>query len=600
MSRSHLLAGRKSLKGVAWCSDDDEKEEDVSLSRNERMALERQALIRLDSLDTSINVISITDNSIVPPELQLEDCSDFEDEEYRLGSPSGKKRRKHGTKSITLNPMTAKSVLRTRLISGWTDIVLLQPEASKAGKRAAAKSSREEQQFEISIFAEDKSENTLAQRLGPVKGYVKWISDDLSKWPPSEELLSQYIAWAVNERSGKTKTKRTIEAIAFTGHTFEFSIIVRRIGESRYLNGLATRALKTMPPRRRAIPFFFEHICIIEVAVARRLLSGPLYMVLGVALTLAYFRSRFNDPDFIIRFEVFSDRMELQVRDTKTSKITQEVIMLAPVETLTGLDWMNEFRLWREEQGAPLEAGWPLMPSLVNGEWVRSQARNGDFNTLLNAGLQALRIEIRKLAHDLKATFLDGAVIFGIEKEHRYRLGYHVDSNDRALDSYAASNQVIPLKKMTQMIVAYRDGEFDPDQTRKAKPIDRMRPHEPQEQDESGSEVGSNGSQVASDVEAIAEAELVSAQSDELKIDNRWFENVTNSKLHRGRYGEHDVTACGNYVGGTLQLMASGLEAYEPSLNYCQTCFGKTYEKQAEIVRLMSEPLQYFLSSNLR
>ena len=97
-------------------------------------------------------------------------------------------------------------------------------------------------------------------------------------------------------------------------------------------------------------------------------------------------------------------RVEMQVKDTKTSKLTQMVIMAAPANSLTGLDWLAEFRRWRLEQEAPLEAGWPLMPALVDSSWLRVQARNGDYNELLKAGLISLGVADRHMSHDCKAT----------------------------------------------------------------------------------------------------------------------------------------------------------------------------------------------------
>ena len=583
------------------CSDD----EDDPAADSFKFEASQSSSLRLSRIAIDANKVENNDDSFLrrveDPFIDTE-LFEFEDEECMLGSPS-KKSRKRTKLKYQLAPAEAKKVLRDKLVKGWTSVIMLKPSASRAGKRASQKATFELQCEVVSVYLEEKSENTMAQRLSPVNAYIVWVDTDvIDKWPPNEDLIADYLEDAITSKSGKTKTKRLIEAMTFTAGVFQFGSTMRHIGESKYLGGLAIRALKAMPPRRKAIAFLFEFVCIMEVAIAKRLLTGPLYMVIGVTLNLIYFRARFNDPDLIIRFEVFVDRVEMQVNDTKTSKLNQEVIMMSPTESLTGLDWLAEYRCWRQEQSAPLEEGWPLMPALKDGLWIKSQAKNGDFNVLLNAGLQILGIKIRKLSHDCKATFLDAAVAYGLEKDVRYRLGYHVDAADRSLDSYAASNQLLPIKKLSKLIVDYREGDFDPDAMRKSIPVKASTSGSKEgqsddEQEEDGkSEEGSEGSGAASDIEALAQAELAAASNEDCKVDDRWFENISNGKLHRGRYNETDVTACGNFVGNTLRRMASGLDDYDPTLKYCQNCFGKTEEKQREMVRRMAEPLECFLS----
>lgn len=373
-----------------------------------------------------------------------EELFDFEDEEYGLGSPT-KKANKKSNMRCKLAPSETKAQMRERLLEGWLSILLIEPAASAAGKRMKGRD-HTRQIYITSVYLEEKAENTMAQRLGPIKLYAAWAAHNPDKWPPDEGLVIEYIDEQFSSTDGKSRTKRFVEALAFTAHVFQFCRKMKAFSESRYLNGLAVKALKAKAPRRRAVPIRFAVVCVIEVAVAKRLVDGPFLMALGTALTLVYFRARYNDPDTILVFQVYANRMLMRVNDAKTSKLCQEVNMVAPTNTLSGLDWMSVFRAWRLEQNAPLDAGWPLMPSINDGQWLKRQARSGDFNMLFAPALISIGVTDTHYSHDCKASFLDAAAADGMSKENRYRLGYHVDAADKSLDAYAESSQLVPVK----------------------------------------------------------------------------------------------------------------------------------------------------------
>lgn len=151
---------------------------------------------------------------------------------------------------------------------------------------------------------------------------------------------------------------------------------------------------------------------------------------------------------------------------------------------------------------------------------------------------------------------------------------------------------------MSEIIERYKNGDFDPDEIRRPIPLERGKTYsiecdKGEEDDLSHAE--SDESNASSDVEALAQAEIAAVCDKPLQMDNRWLQNISNNKIHRGRLHVEELTACGNFIGATIVLMACGVEDFDPSLDYCFNCFGKTEEKRRETVRLMNEPLEDFL-----
>ena len=510
-----------------------------------------------------------------------------------------------------LNPSESEVAKKERAAKGWLHVLLKEPLASMAGRKLAK--AKEEDRLKIVFrYAADKAPNTLVQRLGPIAFYVRWQeAEEPDGWPPTEDSLARHIETSFHEKTAKTRIGRLLQAVRFLG-TFEFAKAVVHAGQSRYLSGMSTLCLQQMPKRKSAKALKLQFVCRIETAFMTVELSVTIKMMAGAILVLIYFRARISDVDCIYSFEVFESRIEMEVEKTKTSKVREKVTLMAPSVTLTRREWALEYKDWRREQGIPLEDGWPLVPSRCNGLWMKQQAETGDVNQLfaafqirLNPGVSSPTVHT---SQHCKATFLDAAAIFGITKPDRLTLGYHKNSADNSVNTYAPSTLLGPLSQLSNMVTEFADGKFDPDRQREPVRKARMAATQSdflQEEASTGASSESSDSEavegVTSEAEAEAQAEIAEACITSNEADDRWFLNTTNNRRHKGRLNNVYVTACGNAVGGNIVPLAEGQEESQVDVNLlCKTCFGRSLEKRRTVAIRMSEPAEPLLDNIMK
>ena len=249
---------------------------------------------------------------------------------------------------------------RIKAIHGWASIIMLKPEASKAGRRAQ-KSNLEAHEV-IGRYVSDKATNTLITRLHPMSGYIKWTMGFETRWPPDEDLAIKYAESELMEK-GKTAVQSFVGSLSFAAYIFGFGRSVSDAAASKYLAGLAAEKVRELGARKSAVPIDLEIVVIIELALVR----GELTLILAVAavgtLYLIYYRARCNDMDMIINPEEKAEFKTADVGSTKTAKDTRARLrMMAPSETLSGEDWWSAALEVRESIGIPFEGG-PLFPS---------------------------------------------------------------------------------------------------------------------------------------------------------------------------------------------------------------------------------------------
>ena len=69
-------------------------------------------------------------------------------------------------------------------------------------------------------------------------------------------------------------------------------------------------------------------------------------------------------------------------------------------------------------------------------------------------------------AHSLKTTALSWCATFGLDKDVRRMLGYHVLAGDRSVNVHARDCMAKPLRDLDRVLAAMRTGQFKPDMTR--------------------------------------------------------------------------------------------------------------------------------------
>ena len=112
-----------------------------------------------------------------------------------------------------------------------------------------------------------------------------------------------------------------------------------------------------------------------------------------------------------------------------------------------------------------------LLPALGSGgAWLHVPWTTPEFaaafrGTLLRAGFDHHELE-NIGAHSLKATCLVWAAKYGLPKDVRRILGYHVAPGDRTMETYSRDSVAHPLRLMDNVITEIRCNKFDPDCTR--------------------------------------------------------------------------------------------------------------------------------------
>ena len=493
--------------------------------------------------------------------------------------------------------------LKARAAKGWLRVILINPKASQAGRKAVAVEDSGDLRLDVILcYLEDKAPNTAIQRLAPVSLLANWSQQCIQHWPPNEETLGRYMQETASKSIAKTTYTRLIESVKFMAGVFQFAKSLLVEYDSRYLNGKALRQLKLMPKPVKAKALSLEFVAQLEHFFLHTKVVVELRMVAGGLLILVYFRIRFSDADEILEVVMFEDRITLQVRETKTSLVRQLVILMTTVNTLTGEEWFEEFQEWRSSQGAPLADGWPLFPTRANGRWEKVQCRVDDINELFwviqlricPAAAQALR----KRTHSCKYAFLDAAVIYGISKPARKCLGYHKDSSDRSVDTYAPSTQIEPVRQLGQMVKDYSLGIFDPDRLRRprAKQVVTARQSELTAQSSSSSEASADEDEEGEptmEVQELAAEQIVEAINDEPTPSDLTYLNVLNNKVHKGRINDLTLTWCGNPIGTNIVPMSSGAELGEIDVELiCQNCYGRSLAIRQAVARRLSEPTE--------
>ena len=138
------------------------------------------------------------------------------------------------------------------------------------------------------------------------------------------------------------------------------------------------------------------------------------------------------------------------------------------------------------------------------------------------------------------------------------------------------------------MVIAFAKAEWDPDAIKNPEKIDID-----EVSDSNDTSEESSGSGPCSEVEAVAQEEIVQACNLESLADSRWRPNVTNGSTHRGKTGDPNRTMCNNAIGNRIIVVAASTIGEADGL--CSQCFGRTLAKKREMVRWMSEPLKEHL-----
>ena len=279
---------------------------------------------------------------------------------------------------------------------------------------------------------------------------MNFIDGNTELWPPTVKGSRDYIE-KVLVQAAPTALARFLESLLFIVYVFKYGRAALDTGQSLYYRGLANLNLQRLGIRKQAQPIAMHVIATMEAVIMSGSHSILVRVVMGGLLCLVYFRARAGDMSEILSFVIYNTFIECSTRDAKTSsKDRLQTTLLAPRVTVSGLDWWPVFVDLRNFLGIPLEGG-ALFPSLTSDDqWVNVQSVMSDIIALIRMVATIAGADNAQLlgTHSGKVTMLAAAVLFGILKEVRARLGYHKVAGDRSINSYARELLYEPVQQM--------------------------------------------------------------------------------------------------------------------------------------------------------
>jgi hypothetical protein len=199
--------------------------------------------------------------------------------------------------------------------------------------------------------------------------------------------------------------------------------------------------------------------------------------------------------------------------------------------------------------------------------------------------------------HSGKVTMLAAAVLFGIKKEARARLGYHKCAGDRSINSYARELLFEPVQQLTGMIVDIKNGTFNAAAGR-VQHVDDLEPEPTQEvelpdEEELDTWHDDEEQHVDTDDELVdTHLEIVKRLTEKCQVDNRVFFHKNSKKIHRGNPTDQYLTACHYFLSEIYMPLASMTQDdTDEKVVLCKRCFGKDERAGRSLMRHLSNPL---------
>ena len=268
------------------------------------------------------------------------------------------------------------------------------------------------------------------------------------------------------------------QAFLFLGGLFEISLdaFVR----SSRLRGLTVLNLRTRGEVRQSAPLKVRMVTALEECVVEDGGHGSaLALVAGASLFTLFSRTRVGDvarctvePKLDIAPGGKHGYVETRFDLHKTARPGARDLLpvTASAFGITREPWAACWLKARAVAGLSAERQGTLLPVAAESGWHDVAMKTTEFAAQLRSLLIQLGFSIDELervgAHSLKSTCLAWASKFGVPKEQRRLLGYHLAPGDRTLEAYSRDSMACPLRSLDEVFAAIASKGFDPDATR--------------------------------------------------------------------------------------------------------------------------------------
>ena len=189
----------------------------------------------------------------------------------------------------------------------------------------------------------------------------------------------------------------------------------------------------------------------LEVAVLKADLKDPNLIIAGAALLGVFGRVRVGDmrrcavePEADMAADKQFGYLETRFMEHKTARpgTSKALPIAAPAFGLCATaSWATRWLQARATQSLDAARQLTLLPAMADQGWHDAAYTTPEFAAALRTTLLQLDFTAKGLegigSHSLKATCLSWVAKFGVCREHRRILGYHVDISERSAETYA-------------------------------------------------------------------------------------------------------------------------------------------------------------------
>eukprot|EP00435_Cladocopium_sp_Y103_P074149 s119_g47.t1 len=326
---------------------------------------------------------------------------------------------------------------------------------------------------------ESKASSTLHNRANPLCRFMKFCSSHgLKPWPIRECYVYDFLK--SDEKFAPRFPRSLLVSISFARH------VLGLIGEtdltmSGRTKGVSDSWFKKKRKLLQREPLSVEQVIQLERIVMDAGKTTSDRIAAGFFAFALYCRARYSDAlnisklnlDVVERNGRIYGFLEGESSRVKTSmtleRKTRFLPMTAPVNTVTGLDWIRTWMKLREDERLETGQDKPLLPAPAErGAWAHVPlTASGAASWLKSLVAGAGGPKAEKLgAHSLKTTLLSWSAKYGLSVTDRRALGYHSGPSDRSVMTHSRDAMAGPLRSLQKVIDAVASKSFCPDSTR--------------------------------------------------------------------------------------------------------------------------------------
>lgn len=375
-----------------------------------------------------------------------------------------------------------KEIKRSRALSRLQKFFLESPESTGLGRSLMADILALQSEEHISSVVSDvftrKATRTLEKRAAALTHYSLFCKLNYKcPLPISEPTVYQYMKERCSTSASKAQMLR--EALNFCIDTLQLDG-ASEAAESPRIKGFCFRAALQKQTLKQA-----DVLKVLMVAALERILMTeseyvPDRIFAGQCTFNLHGRLRWSDGQCVQSFEIDEGPdgngfLQANSLGTKTANTAQKKRTFLPhTALLAGITTNRWAQVWlklREDAGLQFGEGHiPMQSVTVSGEFSGFPLEPGDASKwlrelLLRAGFTASQVKGIS-SHSLKATALSWCAKFGMQREHRQVLGYHVVAGSASALHYSRDEQAYPLSLLQEVYEEIRSGNFNPDATR--------------------------------------------------------------------------------------------------------------------------------------